>query len=140
MAVGDEHRIIAESPVAARRRNEMARDLAREGDALPVGPGQTQDGGEVGARSVVCPRGAFVELARQPRHRQAEVPAGPGPAGGVDAGSPAERLDLEAGIIGQLRQASTNRPGDRLDAGVVEERRSGLLRLRQAKLRGRGDL
>src|SRR5437879_9700354 len=48
--LGNEHRIIAETPGSARRPDEMAPNLALEEGRLAVGPGQAECSREIGPR------------------------------------------------------------------------------------------
>src|SRR6185295_11693312 len=81
LAVGDEHRIISETLVAARRPDQMAEHLALEGVGGAVGPRKAQHGREVGAWArLLGPGAALAHLVGQPLHREPEVPLRTGPA------------------------------------------------------------
>ena len=94
-----------------------------------------------------------LELVMDPLHRQVEVAlaadlAGAGlgrtlrigqrPARGEDARPVAERLDAEAAVVGERRQAAEIGGGARLQIGIVDEGGADLVGLGQIEL-GRRD-
>ena len=88
-------------------------------------------------------RAGALELGPGAAHRLPEVAAAARelrPVGGVDAGGAAERVDLDAEIVGEGGQAAGGRGGVRLDAGVADEGLLGLRRLGEAERGGRDDL
>src|SRR4051812_46129064 len=80
---------------------------------------------------------ALLQQPLDPRHCRGEILGFPRPARRIDAGCAVERVDHEAGIIGEGRKLRGLRRGDRLDRGVGAKARSGLLGFVEAKLAGR---
>ena len=108
----------------------VALDLAAEGVAGAVGPGEAEHGDEAGrARVSGVVRAGRLEAVLDALHGGGEILVRPGPARRIDAGIAAQRIDAEAGIVGERRQAGGDGRGDRLERGVVLEGRAGLLRL-----------
>ena len=64
----------------------------------------------------------------------------PGPVGGVDPGIATERIDAQPRIVRQCHHASPFGGGVGLDAGVLDERGSGLLGFRQTEFAGRDEI
>src|SRR3546814_7924940 len=100
LARRNEDRIIAKTQRAARRPGQAARRPALENLGMAVGPGESEGADEGGAAVDVRP--LFGEQAFALAHPH--IPVAPllaleplplGPVGGVDAGPPAERRDLQ---------------------------------------------
>lgn len=70
-------------------------------------------------------------------HGEAEILARSCPAGGIDAGGAAERLHLQAGIVGERGQARALGGRECLEARVALEGGLGLLRFGEAEVTGR---
>ena len=126
------------SRASARRSAPSIRAL--EDLVVAVGPGQHQRAAE--ARGPRLRRPRRLQRLPGPGHRLHEVAPRRRlrPVGGVDPGRAAERVDLDAAVVGERRQAARPRRGMRLDPGVAEEARLGLRRLRQAERRRRDHL
>ena len=137
VTVGDEDRIIAETVAAARRPNDMTVNFALEQLGLPVRPGKAQHRDEVGAQRRAAPGLPVDQFVVDALHGDGEVAFWPRPVGRVDARRPAQRVDLDAAVVGQGRQAGALGGKQRLQLGVAFERRLGLRRLGEAKLAGR---
>src|SRR5262249_44153858 len=95
LAVGNEHRIIAETAGSARRPDEVAVNLALEHLMRAVRPGQAQGAGEVGPAIAGVEATPALKLPVDPLHGRREILARAGPACGVDAGLAVQALDLE---------------------------------------------
>jgi len=121
--VGPEDRIVAEATVAAR----LLGDVAFAGTCRLVLHLTRQGKNEMTreARGARCRRGAgqFLQdalVAFALRDRRVDVPRG------VDARLAAERVDDEAGVVGQGGKSHMIRVEERLAASVFRERRSVL--------------
>ena len=101
VAVGQEHRIVPETFVTARRPDQRAVDPGLEILDMAVGPGRAQRRDEM-RRALFRRRcAAFVELDLDRLHGAAEILFRPGPARGMNARRAVERIDHKAGIIGE---------------------------------------
>src|SRR5215471_9165352 len=98
LAVRDEHRVVAEPAITARRPGEGPFNLAAEELRPTVGPGEREDRDET--RDTVL----FAEFPVNAFHRDPEVFGGTGPARGINPRRAAERRDDEPGIVGERRQ------------------------------------
>src|SRR6516164_10989553 len=125
-----EDRIIAKAALAARRPDELARDLAAEELEIAIGPSECQHRDEPGTPIPVA------ELAVHALQGNAEILGGTRPAGGVDARSAPKLTDDEAGIIGDRRQPARGDGGLCLQRGVRSEAVAGFFGFRNAE-RGR---
>ena len=131
----EEHRVVAEALVAARRPDRGAVDAADEGLGVPVRPGEAQRRDEPGAAV-----GGVAHLVVHPRHRVRRNPSPARPsAPNSTPGRAVQRGDAEAGIVGQRRQAARARRRQRLDPRIAGEIGRVLLRLRQAERAGGDD-
>ncbi len=129
VAIGDEHRVVAEALVAARRPGEAAVDFAAE-HLCPFhlarrAPARRRNGppGPQGfwTRRAPCCTRSIAKLKSR---------FGPGPAGRVDTGVAEDRRHHKPGIIAQRNEAACFRAGLGLERGVGLERVAGLLGLR----------
>src|SRR5688500_16423605 len=152
-AGGDEHRIVAEAPLAARRPHQNTLDPALEPFAVAVGPAQSEGADKMGVAARVGAK--RLQLFPDAAHRAAEIAlAGDlagigfgrnprvdeGPARREDAGSVAQGCDAEAAVVGERRQAGKVGGRARLQIRVVDEGGADLVRLRQFELRRRDRL
>src|SRR5690606_24319909 len=128
------HRIIAETVATARRPNDMTVNFALEEADFAIRPGEAQHRDEVGAQWLAVPTLALYQFIMHALHRDGEVAIRACPIGGVDAGLAAERIDLDAAIVSQRRQAGAPGREHRFQLGVTFERGFGLDRLRQPKV------
>src|SRR4051812_39021871 len=78
-ALGDEHRVVAEAAVAARRPDQVPVDLAAEGLGVSVGPGERERRDEMGA-----PVRLALQLRLDAGHRDREILGRPRPARRID--------------------------------------------------------
>ena len=83
---------------------------------------------------------ALLQQALDPRHRRVEILGRPGPARRENSGRAVERVDDEAGIVGEGRQLRGLRRRDRLDPRIGDKTVAGLLGLGEAELAGRDRL
>src|SRR6185295_966 len=97
-------RVVAEAARSALLVDDLALDPGLEQLAMAVGPAQGEGADEAGAAVVV--RG---ELAQHAVHADVEIALAimtlVGPARRIDARRAAKRVDRQARIIGQRRQA-----------------------------------
>ncbi len=128
-AVGDEHRVVAETPLPARRPDGHAVDAALEHLRVAVRPGEAEHRDEMRA-----PVGIAADQLVHPAHRMREILFRSGPARRMDARArrPSDR-DAEAEIVGQRRQPGRPRRRQRLEPRIAGETVLGLLRLGQAE-------
>ena len=78
-------------------------------------------------------RAAFVQLDLDGLHGAAEILFRPGPARRMDSRRAVERIDHQAGIVGEGGQAGRKRCGLGLDARVVAKAHAGLVRFLQVE-------
>src|SRR3954464_13123306 len=83
MTVGQEHRIIAETLVAARRPNQRTLDRGFEVVGVPVGPGGTERGDEMRGALTGTHCSARAQLVLHGCHGVPEVLLRRGPARGI---------------------------------------------------------
>ena len=103
VAAGQEHGIVAETFLAARRPDEDAVDLGLEFLDVSVGPGEAQRADELRLASAARKRAALAQLVFHRLHGAAEVLVGPRPARRIDAGITIERIDGQPGIVREGR-------------------------------------
>ena len=113
VAGGDEHRVVAEALVAARRPDQRAVDPAFEAlDLAVVGPGERQARRRNARRGPAS--GPAASTSRQTRSiAAAEVAVAGlvlGPARREDARAAVERVDAQPAVVGERGQAATGRP------------------------------
>ena len=130
MPVGDEHRVVAETLIATGRPGQAAVDLAAKHLGAAVGPGEGEDGDEMGGGVLVA------ERLPHPFHREVEIPLRPGPARRIDAGVAAQRRHDEPRIVAERDEAARVRAGLGLQRGIGLERVAGLVGLGEAELGG----
>src|SRR5690349_3689678 len=100
IAIGDEHRVIAEAVRPARRPDERAVDAALEALDRTVGPGDRQRADKVRVMPAVGTRG--LDFVPHAHHRAVEVAVAIlvlGPARRVDAGAAVKRIDAEPAVV-----------------------------------------
>ena len=95
LAVGQEHRIIAETLAAAGRPYELAMHFAFEYMRFPVRPCKAECRGEVGAPLRRLSRILRGQLTLDAGHGRLEVLVRSGPASGIDARRTSQGLDLK---------------------------------------------
>src|ERR1700722_3578151 len=95
---------------------------------MAVGPRHAQRRDEMRLAPFRRFRAAFVELDLDGLHGAAEILFRPGPARRIDSRRAVERIDHQAGIVGEGGQAGRSRRGLRLDARVVAKAHAGLVR------------
>src|SRR5262249_57449779 len=134
VAAGQEHGIVAETPLAARRPDERAGDLALEFLDVSVGPGEAKRADEMRLALTALPRAALAQLVFHRLHGAPEVLFGTRPARRINAGIAVECINRQPGIVGEGRQACRGCRRARLDAGVLLEARAALPRLGHADL------
>ena len=78
-----------------------------------------------------------LQLLLDVAHSAAEILVGARPARRMDPGRAAERVDHEAGVVGERRKPGGLRRGCGLDQSVLGKGRAGLLGLGEAELAGR---
>src|SRR5262249_28980455 len=139
--VRQKHRIVAETLVAAWRPYQHTVDAALEGLNMTVRPGDAERRDEVRGTRRGRRRAEALQLLLDVAHGAAEILVGAGPARRMDARRAAERIDHEAGIVGERRELRGFRGRRGLDQRVFREGRAGLLGLGEAELAGgdRGD-
>src|ERR1700739_2365793 len=81
VAVGQEHRIVAKSLVAARRPDQRAGNAALEVFDMAVRPGHAQRRDELGVALLRRERAAFAQLLFDRLHGAGEILVRSGPAG-----------------------------------------------------------
>ncbi len=141
MAERLEHRIIAETLRAARRPDDMALDFAAEQLGMTIRPGKAENADEAPGAALEGCRAGLLHGGLDLLHRHGKIARAIGsfrPVGGIDAGSAVQRIDHQAGIIRQGRQARGPGRSERLDRGIFLKRRAGFIRL--AKFRSAADL
>src|SRR6478735_16735 len=138
MADRYEHRVVAEAAVSAGRPDEGAVDAPFERFGLAVvRPGDRERAEEVGRWCRV--RLGRLCLAPDLFHRAHPVAVAVlvfRPSRGEDSRPPGQRLDAEAAVVGERRQAAEIGSFARLEVGVVGEGHADLVRLRQSELLG----
>ncbi len=110
----------------------------RKVTAAPVGQARQRTATKRALRGFGGDGAGGLQAVLDALHGGGEILAGPGPARRIDAGIAVQRIDADARIVGQRRQARGDGGGDRLERGVLGEGAPGLLRLGQAE-RGGGD-
>ena len=136
MAVGQEHRVVAEAGGSARRPYQRAFDGAFELLEMAVRPGDAERGDELRLAQRRAVGAMVLQHGFDRLHGAGEILVLAGPARGMDAGRAAERIDRQPGIVGKRRQAGRACRRLCLDAGIVAKARAGFLRLAQAELAG----
>src|SRR5262245_29134754 len=104
VAIGNEHRIIAETFVSAGRPDEVAVNLASKERNLPVGPRQAQHRREIGTRLAPLPAPTLLDRIGHPLHGGREVARAIRPSGREDAGRTTQRVHFQTRIVGESRQ------------------------------------
>src|SRR5690606_21048046 len=118
ISVRQEHRIVAEAIVAARRPYQPALDLAAIFLRAAIGKGEAEDGDEARLAPLRRNRAGLLQSVLDEAHGGSKILAGARPARRIDARIAIERIDGEAGIVGERRQAGGERRGERLDARI----------------------
>ena len=136
MPFRQEDRIVTKAEAAARRKNELAKNLAFEALHLSAWKGEGKGASEMGLEWRACLRRA--QRLFDFFHGGAEIPRMPRPTRGIDAWSAFERFDTKARIVGERGDVCANGSGARLDFRIGDERSAGFLRLRQTEF-GRCD-
>src|SRR6516225_7838930 len=137
LAVGKEHRIIAEARIAARRPHQRTLDPALELLQMAVRPGEAERAHEACLALKWLAATARRKLALDARHRGGEILTWARPARGVNPGRTVERIDREAGIVREGHALRCHCGGLRLDPRIVAEACAGLGGLGKPKLAGR---
>ena len=119
----EEHRIIAEAPVAQRGIGDGAGALALRRKLRAVG--EDADHGGVKVRRT----GHRAAHILQQQAAAGGVVFQAAVAGGIDSRGAVQRVHAQAGIVGNGRQAAGLHDGARLDAGIIQKGLAGLLRL-----------
>ena len=135
-----EDRVVAEAGRPARRIDDCAEDAALEQFLMPIRPGDHQRRDEMRLALFRHGRAALGEFGLHTGQSRGEVLARTGPVRREQAGRAVERVDADAGIVGQRRQAGSVGRRHRLDRGVLGEHVAVLLGLGQAELAGRDQL
>ena len=134
VTIGLEHRIVAEALSPRGRPDHLPTTAALEQLLMTVGPGDDKRRHEMRPARSVASRFSSSRSTRSmaaakslfgPAHRAVNRP-----------GRAVERIDAQAGIVGDGRQARGFRGGMRLDGGILGEHVAGLVRLGQAELAG----
>src|SRR5690606_27117840 len=136
MAIGNEDRIIAEAVFATRRPGQFTIDTAFEIFDVSIRPGEGEAADEIGA-GVAQTR--LDHAAPQLLESEIKIPCRAGPARGMDARRPVERVDAKAGIIGKGRKARCLRRRKCLQLRIGAERVARLFRLGKIKVARRYD-
>ena len=101
---------------------------------MPVGPGDAQRRHEMRAPPFGRLGAFFHQLGLDFVHREPEILVRAGPARGMNSRLAAERIDRQAGIVGEGGQAGGLGRGLRLDPRVGAEAGAGFLGLRELEL------
>src|SRR3546814_1408902 len=103
MPVGDEHRVVAEAAVAARRPHRLAMHLPLHRFGVAVRPGEAEGAGEPGP-----PVAGAGSQQRRPDlfHCGSEILGRPGPARRVDARLASERSEEHTSELQSLMRIS----------------------------------
>src|SRR5207248_841927 len=109
-------------------------DAALEFLDMPVRPGQTERAGEMGAPLFRSGCAARVELILDPPHRGSEILARSRPPRRQNPGGARERIDRKARIVREGRPPCRKCGPDRLETGVLDKARAGLLGLDEPEL------
>ena len=117
---GDEDRVVAEAALAARRLGHAALAGALDACAARCPARRRRPRRRSAARSRAA------TSARSLSRFSASVARLAGVAGGAHAGAAAERLGLDAGVVGDRGRAGGGGGGARLDQRVLRERLAGL--------------
>ena len=133
VAVGQKHRIVAKTLIAARRPNQNAVDAGLEFLGMAVRPGDAERRDEMRLAALRGRGAAVAQFFFDRLHGAAKIPLGSGPARGVNSGLAAERVDDQAGIVGKGGKPAQPCRRLRLDSCVVAKRHSGLVRFVQVQ-------
>src|SRR5690348_17135924 len=130
-SIRQKQRIVTEAFCAAWGPDGDTIDTAFEIFGVTVGPGKAERGDEVTAPLVRGAGSALDEQRLDAVHRKAEIFIRPRPTRRIDSRLTVERLDDEAGVVGEGGQPGSFRSGERLDARVGLESFSCFLRFGQ---------
>src|SRR5258708_36078011 len=123
-----ENRIVAEAFTAARRARDAAFECARHDGVQATRRRLGQRDGAPVARDTLLIRYPGETLLHQPEPLLVQRVRS-SPPRGVHAWRAAQRVDLEAGVVGEREQAGRLSIGERLQDGVLVEGVAGLFHL-----------
>ncbi len=135
VAVGQEHRVVAEALLAARRPDQRAVDAASNSSTWPSGQATQSAETKCALRcsGVTAPRSRSMSSIVSMAWRKSLSRTGP--ARRIDAGRAVERIDREPGIVGEGRQARMPAAAAlALMRALSRKRGAGLFRLGEAEL------
>src|SRR3546814_19523891 len=102
---------------------------------MAVRPAHGEGANEMGVAACLVTLGE--QFLLDPLHRDHEILALAGPAGGVNTGAPVERIDPEAAVVGAGWEAREVRRPPRLPIRLVDEGGPGFVGLVTVKVGGR---